>query len=147
MQERQITLGGQTYHLEEPYMVMATQNPIEQEGTYPLPEAQIDRFMFKLKITYPSKSEESEIMERMSGSKTVKVNPVAKPEDILKARETVRSIYVDDKVKNYIVNIVCATRDPGRGISSSLCFSRDGSRSRPKNSKYYIGGFEIFRAA
>ena len=112
MQERQITLGGQTYHLEEPYMVMATQNPIEQEGTYPLPEAQIDRFMFKLKITYPSKSEEREIMERMSGSKPAKVNPVAKPEDILKARETVRSIYVDDKVKDYIVNIVCATRNP-----------------------------------
>jgi MoxR-like ATPase len=112
MQERQITLGGQTYKLEEPFLVMATQNPIEQEGTYPLPEAQVDRFMFKLKITYPRKSEEAEIMERMAGSKPAAVQPVARPEDILKARELVRSIYIDEKVKNYIVNIVCATREP-----------------------------------
>ncbi|MGH7197176.1 MAG: AAA family ATPase [Candidatus Omnitrophota bacterium] len=112
MQERQITLGGQTYKLEEPFLVMATQNPIEQEGTYPLPEAQVDRFMFKLKITYPRKSEELEIMERMAGAKPAQVTPVARPEDILKARELVRSIYIDEKVKNYIVNIVCATRDP-----------------------------------
>jgi MoxR-like ATPase len=112
MQERQITLGGQTYKLEAPFMVMATQNPIEQEGTYPLPEAQVDRFMFKLKITYPKKSEEIEIMERMAGSVGIDVKPVVQPQDILRAREVVRHIYIDEKVKNYIVNIVCATREP-----------------------------------
>ncbi len=112
MQERQITLGGQTYRLEEPFMVMATQNPIEQEGTYPLPEAQIDRFMLKLKITYPTKAEETEIMDRMAGTPVVKVNPVVSPEDILRARGVVRNIYIDEKIRNYIVNIICATRDP-----------------------------------
>ena len=112
MQERQITLGGQTYKLEAPFIVMATQNPIEQEGTYPLPEAQVDRFMFKLKVTYPKKSEEIEIMERMAGSTGIEVKPVIQPQDILRAREVVRHIYIDDKVKNYIVNIVCATREP-----------------------------------
>ncbi len=112
MQERQITLGGQTYKLDEPFMVMATQNPIEQEGTYPLPEAQVDRFMLKLKVTYPRKDEEMEIMERMAGRAPAKVAPVVGPEDILRAREVTRNIYVDEKIKNYIVNIVCATRDP-----------------------------------
>lgn len=112
MQERQITLGGQTYKLEEPFMVLATQNPIEQEGTYPLPEAQVDRFMLKLKVTYPKKSEEMEIMERMAGKRDIPVNAVISPEDILRAREVVKNIYIDDKVKTYIVNIVCATRDP-----------------------------------
>jgi MoxR-like ATPase len=112
MQERQITIGGETYMLEEPFMVMATQNPIEQEGTYPLPEAQVDRFMLKLKITYPNKTEELEIMNRMAGQKPVAVNAVVQPEDILRAREVVRSIYIDEKIKNYIVNLVSATRDP-----------------------------------
>ncbi len=112
MQERQITLGGQTYPLEEPFMVMATQNPIEQEGTYPLPEAQIDRFMFKLKVTYPKKNEELEIMERMAGQRPQAIKPVIGPAEIFRARDIVRSIYVDDKIKNYIVNIICATRDP-----------------------------------
>ena len=112
MQERQITIGGQTYKLEDPFMVLATQNPIEQEGTYPLPEAQVDRFMLKLKITYPKKSEEMEIMERMAGKRDVPVNAVVSPEDILRAREVVIDIYIDEKIKNYIVNIVCATRDP-----------------------------------
>ncbi|PIU40074.1 MAG: ATPase [Candidatus Omnitrophica bacterium CG07_land_8_20_14_0_80_50_8] len=112
MQERQITLGGQTYPLEDPFMVMATQNPIEQEGTYPLPEAQIDRFMLKLKITYPTKTEESEIMNRVAGKAAIKTNAVVNPEDILRARAVVRNIYIDDKIKNYIVNIICATRDP-----------------------------------
>ncbi len=112
MQERQITLGGQTYKLDDPFMVMATQNPIEQEGTYALPEAQVDRFLFKLKITYPKKSEEVEIMNRMAGTREIKVNPVLKPADILKARDLVREIYIDEKIKDYIVNLVCATRDP-----------------------------------
>ena len=112
MQERQITLGGQTYKLDEPFMVLATQNPIEQEGTYPLPEAQIDRFMLKLKITYPKKSEELEIMERMAGGSPAKINAVVGPEDILRLRELVKQVYMDDKIKNYIVNLVCATREP-----------------------------------
>ncbi len=112
MQERQITLGGQTYPLEDPFMVMATQNPIEQEGTYPLPEAQVDRFMLKLKITYPKKNEEIEIMNRMAGAAAIKVNPVIHPDDILRARSVVRNIYIDDKIRNYIVNIICATREP-----------------------------------
>ena len=112
MQERQITIGGQTYPLGDLFMVMATQNPIEQEGTYSLPEAQVDRFIFKLKVTYPSKQEELQIMDRMTGNKPAAVNAVAQPEDILRARGIVRDIYMDDKIKNYIVNIVCATREP-----------------------------------
>ena len=112
MQERQITLGGQTYKLEEPFLVLATQNPIEQEGTYPLPEAQVDRFMLKLKITYPKRSEEIEIMERMAGHKPVSISSVIVPQDILRLREIVKNIYIDDKIKNYIVNLICATRDP-----------------------------------
>ncbi|MBI4353127.1 MAG: AAA family ATPase [Candidatus Omnitrophica bacterium] len=112
MQERQITLGGETYKLEEPFMVLATQNPIEQEGTYPLPEAQVDRFMLKLKITYPKKSEEAEIMDRVTGPKPVQIRPVIGPAEILSAREAVKNIYMDEKVKSYIVNLVCATRDP-----------------------------------
>ncbi len=112
MQERQITLGGHTYKLEEPFMVMATQNPVEQEGTYPLPEAQVDRFMLKLNITYPNKQEEMEIMERMAGASPVTVNAVLEPEDLLRARQLVRSVYLDPKIKHYIVDIVMATRDP-----------------------------------
>ncbi len=112
MQERQITIGGQTYPLGDLFMVMATQNPIEQEGTYSLPEAQVDRFLFKLKVTYPTRQEELQIMERMAGQKPASVNAVAGPEDILRAREVVRNIYIDDKIKQYIVNLICATRDP-----------------------------------
>ncbi len=112
MQERQITLGGTTYKLEEPFMVLATMNPIEQEGTYALPEAQVDRFMLKLRITYPKKSEELEIMDRMAGGAPIKVVPVIGPEDVLRLRELVKQIYLDDKIKNYIVNLICATRDP-----------------------------------
>ena len=112
MQERQITIGGQTYKLDDPFLVLATQNPIEQEGTYPLPEAQVDRFLFKVRVTYPTRSEEIEIMERMAGTRSIEVHAVIEPQDILRAREVVRMIYIDDKIKNYIVNIVCATRDP-----------------------------------
>ena len=112
MQERQITLGGQTYPLEAPFMVLATQNPIEQEGTYALPEAQVDRFMLKLKITYPKKSEEMDIMDRMAGHAPKSVSAVIEPQDILRIREIVKQVYIDDKIKNYIVNLVCATREP-----------------------------------
>lgn len=112
MQERQVTVGDTTFDLEYPFMVLATQNPIEQEGTYPLPEAQIDRFMLKLNITYPNRKEEEEIIERMTKGTIPEPIPVVGPEDIRRAREVVTSIYVDKKVKNYILDIVFATRDP-----------------------------------
>ncbi len=112
MQERQVTIGEHTFKLDEPFMVLATQNPIEQEGTYPLPEAQVDRFMLMLKITYPSPAEELEIMERNTTAKLPSISKVIKPKDITRARQVVRSIYVDDKVKDYIVNVVFASREP-----------------------------------
>ena len=113
MQERQVTIGEQTFPLEEPFLVLATQNPIEQEGTYPLPEAQVDRFMMKLRIGYPSREEERQILETMArtnGQPTAR--PVVEPRQILEAREVLNHIYVDDKVKDYIVDLVCCTRDP-----------------------------------
>ncbi|MEN9777919.1 MAG: hypothetical protein RJB04_1674, partial [Verrucomicrobiota bacterium] len=113
MQERQVTIGDQTYKLPDPFLVLATQNPIEQEGTYTLPEAQVDRFMLKLKVGYPSREEERlilDLMARTSGHPTVE--PVIQPETILKARQVINELYVDDKVKDYIVDVVCATRDP-----------------------------------
>ena len=112
MQERQVTIGDTTYPLEQPFLVMATQNPIEQEGTYPLPEAQVDRFMLKLSITYPQKDEELEIMQRMTSGNAIKVDPVVKPEEILKARRVVNEVYMDEKIDRYIVDIVFATRKP-----------------------------------
>lgn len=113
MQDRQVTIGDQTYTLEDPFLVLATQNPIEHEGTYPLPEAQVDRFMFKLNITYPSKKEEREIMERMAlTKKDISVNPVITPKDILRLRALVDEIYIDDKIKDYIIDIIFASRDP-----------------------------------
>jgi len=113
MQERQVTIGDQTFKLPDPFLVLATQNPIEQEGTYVLPEAQVDRFMLKLKIGYPSRDEERQILDlmgRTSGQPTV--SPVVSPEQILRAREVINDLYIDDKVKDYIVDVVCATRDP-----------------------------------
>ena len=120
MQERQITIAGKTFHLDEPFLVIATQNPIEQEGTYPLPEAQIDRFMLKLHIDYPSKEEEKLIMQRMSSSNNShKVKSVVDPEDILEARKVIDSIYIDENLQDYIINLVTATRDPkGNQLSS-----------------------------
>src|SRR5690606_21925560 len=112
MQERQVTIADTTHPLPRPFLVMATQNPIEQEGTYPLPEAQVDRFMFKLKVTYPSKAEELEILNRMTVGATFEVNPVINPQDLISARSVMNTIYVDDKVKEYIVNVVFATRNP-----------------------------------
>jgi len=112
MQERQVTIGEQTYKLDEPFLVMATQNPIEQEGVYPLPEAQIDRFMLKVKIVYPNEKEEKQIMERMAGKEEPAVEAVVGPEDIVKARKVVGEVYIDDKIKDYIVSLVFATRNP-----------------------------------
>jgi len=114
MQERQVTIGELSYKLDDPFLVLATQNPIEQEGTYPLPEAQVDRFMFKLKITYPSQDEERVIMDRMTVGDEITVNTTVDPADILAARKIVTGIYVDEKVKDYILNIVFATREPAR---------------------------------
>lgn len=112
MQEKQVTIGDETFTLFEPFLVMATQNPIEQEGTYPLPEAQVDRFMFKLKVDYPNKSEEKMIMNRVASGHEVNIMPVISPEAILKAREIVNMVYIDDKLQDYIVNLVFATREP-----------------------------------
>ncbi|MPM40100.1 hypothetical protein SDC9_86738 [bioreactor metagenome] len=112
MQERQVTIGDQSFPLPKPFLVMATQNPIEQEGTYPLPEAQVDRFMLKVVVTYPKKEEEKLII-RMNNSGTFpKANAVLKPEDIVRAREVVREVYMDEKIERYIVDIVYATRTP-----------------------------------
>jgi len=112
MQERQVTIGDQTYPLDDPFLVLATQNPIEQEGTYPLPEAQVDRFMLKIHITYPDKKEERLIMDRMIDGDQIPVSQVISPEDIVRARSVVNEVYVDDKIKDYIIDIVFATREP-----------------------------------
>lgn len=112
MQERQVTIGKDTFKLDEPFLVMATQNPIEQEGTYPLPEAQVDRFMLKVIVGYPDKDEELEIMRRMSGAALPEMGPVVTPAEIVKARSVVREVYIDEKVDRYIVDIVFATRNP-----------------------------------
>jgi len=113
MQERQVTIGDQTFKLPDPFLVLATQNPIEQEGTYVLPEAQVDRFMLKLKVGYPSRDEERQILDLMgrTGDQPT-VSPVVSSEQILRAREVINDLYIDDKVKDYIVDVVCATRDP-----------------------------------
>jgi MoxR-like ATPase len=115
MQERQVTIGDSTYKLEEPFLVLATQNPIEQEGTYPLPEAQVDRFMLKVIIEYPSKSEEQQIIRQNTlGLSAPVINPVASKSEILTAKELVRQVYLDEKVENYILDIVFATRFPDK---------------------------------
>ncbi len=113
MQEHQVTIGDQTFRLPEPFLVMATENPIEQEGTYPLPEAQVDRFMLKLKIDYPTIEEERRILDRMARTDTdITINPVIDPSVILNAQRMIDEIYTDDKIKDYILSIVFATRDP-----------------------------------
>ncbi len=113
MQERQVTIGENTFKLDDPFLIMATQNPIEQEGTYPLPEAQVDRFMLKINITYPNMEEEHKILKMMSYTdKKIEVSPVIDPADIIKARSVVDEIYMDEKIEKYILDIVFATRDP-----------------------------------
>lgn len=112
MQERQVTIGEQTFPLEEPFLVLATQNPIEQEGTYPLPEAQVDRFMLKIRITYPTREEELAIMRQNVADSQPPVNAVVNPADILKARKVVQEVYMDEKIERYILDIVLATRNP-----------------------------------
>ncbi|HET9983523.1 MAG TPA: MoxR family ATPase [Longimicrobiales bacterium] len=112
MQERQVTIGGETFPLPEPFLVLATQNPIEQEGTYPLPEAQVDRFMLKLRVGYPGKDSEKEIMRRMAGQEPAPLSTVAAPEDIFAARREIGALYMDDKISDYIVDIVHCSRNP-----------------------------------
>jgi MoxR-like ATPase len=114
MQERQVTIGDKTYPLPQPFIVMATQNPIEQEGTYPLPEAQIDRFMLMIKVGYPSRDEERKIMDRMTALEPVRAEAVVTLSELLDAKKVIQQIYVDDKVKDYIVDVVFATREPAK---------------------------------
>ncbi len=131
MQERQVTIGDQTYPLPAPFMVLATQNPVEQEGTYPLPEAQVDRFMLKVLVSYPTKEEEKQILERMASHQKIDVSTNVTPEMILKARTIVDNIYVDEKIKNYIVNLVFATRDPKQfGLEKLASFIAYGASPR-----------------
>ncbi len=112
MQERQVTIGDTSFKLEEPFLVMATQNPIEQEGTYPLPEAQVDRFMLKLKVEYPSREEERQILDRMAVNQPVSIAPVLGPQDLLRARQVAHEVYLDPRIRDYIVDLVHATREP-----------------------------------
>jgi len=113
MQERQVTIGENTFQLDDPFLVLATQNPIEHEGTYPLPEAQVDRFMLKLKVDYPTKEEEYKIMKRMAmTNKKISVSNVIGPEDIIRSRKIVDEIYMDERIERYIIDVVFASRDP-----------------------------------
>jgi MoxR-like ATPase len=131
MQERQVTIGDETYLLEDPFLVMATQNPIEQEGTYPLPEAQIDRFMLKVKVGYPSRADERAILERMADGGEIEVQKVLSPADALRLREVVELVYVDDKIKDYIVELVHATRFPADvGLDDMAALIEHGASPR-----------------
>jgi len=152
MQERQVTIGDTTYPLPAPFLVIATQNPIEQEGTYPLPEAQVDRFMLKLKVIYPSKEEENQIIERMAGNRDIKVNRVATPADIIRVKKVISDIYVDEKVKNYVLDLVFATREPekyklndlkpliayGASPRASICFIQAAKALAFINGRGYV---------
>jgi MoxR-like ATPase len=114
MQERQVTIGDRTYPLPEPFVVMATQNPIEQEGTYALPEAQVDRFMLMVKVGYPTREEERKIMDRMTQPEVLKADACVTPAELLEARKVVKQVYVDEKVKEYLIDVVFATREPAK---------------------------------
>ncbi|MCK5410810.1 MAG: AAA family ATPase [Gemmatimonadetes bacterium] len=120
MQERQVTIGDTSYELPAPFLVLATQNPIEHEGTYPLPEAQVDRFMFKVRVDYPSREEEREVMRRMTSDRLKPIEAVIRPERILEIREQLQEIYLDERVENYILDLVLATRDPAAAGLSDL---------------------------
>ncbi|MCC7542777.1 MAG: MoxR family ATPase [Deltaproteobacteria bacterium] len=131
MQERQVTIGDSTFPLEEPFLVLATQNPIEQEGTYPLPEAQVDRFMMMVKVGYPTRDEEKQIMERMTSGKPATANAVIPATRLLDARKVVGQVYVDEKIKDYIVDVVFATRDPRKyGLKDLESFLEYGASPR-----------------
>jgi MoxR-like ATPase len=131
MQERQVTIGETTHPLDDPFLVLATQNPIEQEGTYPLPEAQVDRFMLKVIVKYPSRDEEREILERMTSGLEVRADPVVGPEELRQARQVVQQVYIDEKIKDYVVRIVFATREPAEhGLKGLRDFIEFGASPR-----------------
>ena len=131
MQEKQVTIGGTTHVLEEPFLVLATQNPIEQEGTYPLPEAQVDRFMLKLRVGYPSRDEEKEIMRRMASGAPIPIEAVATPKAIMETRKRIADLYMDDRIVDYIVDIVHATREPKQfGLSDLVPLVEFGASPR-----------------
>jgi MoxR-like ATPase len=131
MQERQVTIGDQTFALPSPFLVLATENPIEQEGTYPLPEAQVDRFMLKVKVGYPTREEERQIMDRVAGRALPAVRKVIGSEQLTRVQEVVSDIYIDDKVKDYIVDVVLATRDPVKaGLADLQSFVEYGASPR-----------------
>lgn len=137
MQEKHVTIGENTFYLEEPFLVLATQNPIEQEGTYPLPEAQVDRFMLKLKITYPTPAEELEIMRRVTAQKKAEIKSVITREEIMRVREIVKEIYIDEKVEKYIIDIVNATRTPEKYGLKDVA-SLIGYAASPRASIYLV---------
>lgn len=131
MQEKQVTIGEETYKLERPFLVLATQNPIEQEGTYPLPEAQVDRFMMKVVVTYPAREEEKLIMRENLASEFPVASTILKPADIMKAREVVKEVYLDEKIENYILDIVLATRNPEKaGLAQFVPLIQYGASPR-----------------
>ncbi len=140
MQERQVTIGDTTFPLPEPFLVLATQNPIEQEGTYPLPEAQVDRFMLKLLVTYPDRGDELEVLDRMTGDAEPAARPILAPADVLRLRRQVAQVYVDERVKEYMLDLVAATRDPGLvGLKELAPLIEYGASPR--------GGIFLIRAA
>ncbi|MFI5209679.1 MAG: AAA family ATPase [Gemmatimonadales bacterium] len=140
MQEKQVSIGSETFPLPDLFLVLATQNPIEHEGTYPLPEAQVDRFMFKLVITYPERTEELEVLDRMTGDAEPTASPVLTPEDVLRLRRRVSQVYVDRRVKEYVLDLVAATREPGRvGLDTLTPLIEFGASPR--------GGIFLVRAA
>ena len=131
MQELQVTIGDESHSIAPPFMVMATQNPIEQEGTYPLPEAQVDRFLMKARVDYPSLEEERAIVERMAGGEDLEVNPVCSEEDVFRMQQAVKMVYVDEKIREYILNLVFATRDPAAaGLNGLVPLIRFGASPR-----------------
>ena len=131
MQERQVTIGDETFQLPRPFLVLATENPIEQEGTYPLPEAQVDRFMLKVKVTYPTREEERQIMDRVAGQEMPKATPVINAEQLARVREVVSAIYIDPKVRDYMVDVVLATREPEKaGLKELRGFIEYGASPR-----------------
>ncbi len=131
MQERQVTIGEQSFKLDDPFLVLATQNPIEQEGTYPLPEAQLDRFLLKIRISYPTKEEEREIVERIAIAGEPRISAVVEPAELVKARELCKSVYIDRKLKDYILDLVFATREPEKyGLAELKPLIRFGASPR-----------------
>ena len=134
MQERQVTIGDEIYGLEDPFLVMATQNPIEQEGTYPLPEAQVDRFMLKVKVTYPSRQDERMILDRMASGGDIEVQQALSVGQVLLLREVVEMVYIDDKIKDYIVDLVHATRFPEQmGLNEIAPLIEHGASSEQRS--------------